>query len=190
MIVNPLPRVEDRNLSVKGNRLVLGSPPASCTLSPMPQIQMQGRNIRYSSRSTTFCVFDHCKVLTTTKFVVQVICVIYEWYWRQMDGKRLLMASRRSVHAQHQRQVIQIRSLRIESFRNMHGHFWGYVRETRRHFHHLRFTEFWNKYQHMDILAKNRIPFMSWITLRSRFRTKLTTMDFRPDEHTEVMRRM
>src|ERR1700691_1024651 len=107
-----------------------------------------------------------------------------------MDGKRLPMAYRRGVGPQHQRQVSQIRSLRTESFRNIHGHCRGYVRETRRHLHHLRFTEFWNKCQHMDILTKNRIPFMSWIRLRSLFMTKLTTMDFHPGEHTEVMRRM
>ena len=46
------------------------------------------------------------------------------------------------------------------------------------------------KYQHMDISHfKNKsILFISWIRMRSLFRTKLTTTDFRADEQTEVMR--
>lgn len=106
---------------------------------------------------------------------------------------RLSMAYKQGVRAQHQPDKMILRSLRTASFRNMHGHYWSLRTRNSKAFPLSPFCRILEtSISAWTFLASNtsRILFMSWIRLRSLFRTKLTTMDFRPDEQMEAMRRL
>lgn len=76
------------------------------------------------------------------------------------------------------------------SFRNGHGHYWSLRTRNLKAFPLSPFCRILetNILAHGHSSLRNIILFMSWIRLRSFFRTKLTTIHFRPDGQTDVMR--
>ena len=75
--------------------------------------------------------------------------------------------------------------------RNMLGHYWSLRTRNSKAFPRSLFRIILETtISAWTFLVSNRLLFISSITLRSLFRTKLTTTDFRPDEQRAAMRRL